>query len=62
MEKINSLIRITALKYDPGGLFRRADLDFSIPDSGVKKAPDPGSATLKINNIFVNFDDPESSG
>ncbi len=32
------------------------DIDFlPIPDPGVKKAPDPGpgSATLKLNNLFV---------
>jgi hypothetical protein len=25
---------------------------FSIPDSGVQKAPDPGSATLSGRNIY----------
>jgi hypothetical protein len=34
------------------------DLDFyptRIPDPGVKKAPDPGSATRELGEIFLIF-------
>jgi hypothetical protein len=42
---------------DPGSRIPDPDPDFfpsHIPDPGVKKAPDPGSATLKGRNILPN--------
>jgi hypothetical protein len=35
---------LSSLKYDPGFFYPSR-----IPDSGVKKAPDLGSATLSLN-------------
>jgi hypothetical protein len=32
--------------WDPGSEIQDPEKLFRIPDSGVKKAPDPGSATL----------------
>jgi hypothetical protein len=41
--------------WDPGSQIRKKNL-FRIPDPGVKKAPDPGSATVELsNNILGNW-------
>ncbi len=49
---------LSSRKYDPGCLsrIRISDPDFypsRIPDPGVKKAPDPGSATLKVSRLLI---------
>jgi hypothetical protein len=45
---------LSSRKYDPG--IADPDPDFlSIPDPGVKKAQDPGSATLLRPADFVSF-------
>ncbi len=54
---------LSSRKYDPSCSFRIPDLDpdfLSIPDPGVKKAPDP--ATLNLTLVFYSngFDDLKS--
>jgi hypothetical protein len=44
-------ILLSSRKYDPGCSSRiRIFHPYRIPDPGVKKAPDPGSATLLLSN------------
>ncbi len=50
---------LSSRKYDPGCSSRIRMLTFypsRIPDSGVKKTPDPGSATLVFWILQINID------